>query len=62
MKWPDDVSINTIDGVRIDWKDKWALVRPSNTEPVVRIMTEAKDKKTAEELVDYFKNIAEIKA
>ena len=60
MKWPNDVSINTIDGVRIDWKDKWALVRPSNTEPVVRIMTEAKNKKVAEELVDYIKDIAGI--
>ena len=60
MKWDDDISITTIDGVRIDWKDKWALVRPSNTEPVVRIMTEAKDKKTAEELIDYFRDIAGI--
>ena len=50
-KWPDDVSVNTIDGVRLDWKDKWALIRPSNTEPVVRVMAEAKSKKEAEDLV-----------
>ena len=51
QKWPDDVYINTIDGVRLDWEDKWALIRPSNTEPVVRVMAEAKSKKDAEELV-----------
>jgi len=29
------------DGLRLDWPDKWLLVRPSNTEPIVRIVAEA---------------------
>ncbi len=53
-KWPDDVSINSIDGVRLDWEDKWALIRPSNTEPVVRVLAEAKSQKEAENLIDIF--------
>jgi phosphomannomutase len=34
------------DGLKILWPDKWAHIRPSNTEPIIRIYTEAK---TAEE-------------
>lgn len=34
------------DGLKILWHDKWAQIRPSNTEPIIRIYTEAK---TAEE-------------
>jgi len=30
-----------MDGVRLDWPDKWLLVRASNTEPIVRIIAEA---------------------
>lgn len=45
---------NTSDGIRIDWDDRWVLVRPSNTEPVIRITAEAKTEKTAEDLVAKF--------
>lgn len=45
---------NTIDGIRIDWEDRWVLVRPSNTEPLIRITAEAKNEKTAEALADKF--------
>jgi phosphomannomutase len=38
-----------IDGLRIDFKDWWFLVRPSNTEPVIRLVVEAKDKKTLDQ-------------
>jgi len=37
-----------IDGLRIDFDDWWFLVRPSNTEPVVRLMVEAKSKDVLE--------------
>jgi phosphomannomutase len=30
-----------LDGLRLDWPDKWLLVRASNTEPIVRIFAEA---------------------
>lgn len=35
--------INTIDGVRVDLEDGWILVRPSGTEPKIRITVESKD-------------------
>lgn len=38
------------DGLRIAWNDSWLLLRGSNTEPVVRIITEATCQKRADEL------------
>ncbi len=38
------------DGLRLDWPDKWLLVRPSNTEPIVRAIAEAKSMPDAEQL------------
>lgn len=38
------------DGIRLAWERKWVHVRPSNTEPVVRIIAEAPSRKEAEEL------------
>ena len=50
--------INTEDGVRIDFSDHWVHFRKSNTEPIIRIITEAKDKAKAEELSQkYFDEI-----
>lgn len=40
-----DGKILTIDGVRVDYDDWWFLVRPSNTEPVLRLVVEARTKK-----------------
>ncbi|MFO7721284.1 MAG: phosphoglucosamine mutase [Gillisia sp.] len=51
--------ITTIDGVKIDFEDNWVHLRKSNTEPIIRIYTEAKSEKEAEELAQ--KMIAEIK-
>ncbi len=34
---------NTLDGLRVDWPDKWFHVRVSQTEPIVRIIAEQKD-------------------
>ena len=42
--------VDTQDGLRIDGKDWWLHVRPSNTEPVVRIITEAPTRQRAEEV------------
>jgi len=41
---------NRLDGLRLDWPEKWLLVRPSNTEPIVRIVAEAADRETADAL------------
>lgn len=40
QRWPD-ASVNRLDGLRLDWPDRWVQVRPSNTEPIVRVIAEA---------------------
>ena len=52
--------ITTIDGVKIDFKESWVHLRKSNTEPIIRIYTEALTADTANSLAD--KIISEIKA
>lgn len=42
--------ISTIDGVKIDFADSWAHLRKSNTEPIIRIYTEAKTQQAADDL------------
>ncbi len=48
--------IQTLDGLRVDYPDFWMHVRPSNTEPVVRIQVEGKSEKSAQKA---FKQIME---
>ena len=52
--------ISTIDGVKIDFPENWVHLRKSNTEPIIRIYTEAKSQTEADGLADRI--IAEIKA
>jgi phosphomannomutase len=40
--------VDTQDGIRIDWPTAWVHARPSNTEPIMRIIAEAPDRATAE--------------
>ena len=42
--------IVTVDGIRVEGEDYWFLVRPSGTEPVLRIMVEARSPEKAEQL------------
>ena len=42
---------NTVDGVKIDFEKGWVHLRPSNTEPIIRIYAEAETKAEAEKLV-----------
>ena len=51
--------VNDIDGVKIDFAQSWVHLRKSNTEPIIRIYTEAKSMAEADELAQKF--IAEIK-
>lgn len=44
----------TIDGVKIDFEDSWVHLRKSNTEPIIRVYTEAKTQSIADELADKF--------
>jgi phosphomannomutase len=45
--------IDTQDGIRIDWDKErvWVHARPSNTEPIMRIISEAPDRATAERYI-----------
>lgn len=49
-------NISKIDGVKIDFDEKWVHLRKSNTEPIIRIYTEAKTQKVADELAQFFVN------
>ena len=40
-------TLDDSDGLRIDFKEGWLHVRPSNTEPIARVIAEAKDSLTA---------------
>ncbi len=51
-------NINTEDGLRIDFEDHWVHLRKSNTEPIIRIYTEANSQEKADELsLKYLKEI-----
>ncbi|MFM8252737.1 MAG: phosphoglucosamine mutase [Planctomycetota bacterium] len=45
-----DAQADELDGLRLDWPDRWLLVRASNTEPIVRIIAEAPHAATAAQL------------
>jgi phosphomannomutase len=46
-----DAAADTQDGLRLAWPDRWVHVRPSGTEPIVRVIAEAPDEAGARELV-----------
>ena len=50
----------TIDGLKIDFEESWVHMRKSNTEPIIRIYTEAKTETLAQDLAKQF--IEEIRA
>ena len=47
-----DAKLDTTDGCRFDFDDGWLHLRASNTEPVMRVIVEAKDRRTAEKYMD----------
>ncbi|MBD5239398.1 MAG: phosphoglucosamine mutase [Bacteroidales bacterium] len=49
--------ITDIDGVKIDFADKWVHLRKSNTEPIIRIYSEASTMEQAEELANQIKAV-----
>jgi phosphomannomutase len=49
-------NINEIDGLKIDFKDSWVHLRKSNTEPIIRIYSEAMTEDVANKLVNQIKN------
>ena len=53
-----DAKIDSSDGFRFDFPDAWIHIRSSNTEPIVRVIAEAKDKAVAAKYVDAVLKIA----
>jgi phosphomannomutase len=51
--------IDVQDGIRIDWADSWVHARPSNTEPIMRIIAEAPDRAAAEQRVVMIREVVD---
>ncbi|WP_312991300.1 phosphoglucosamine mutase [Chryseobacterium flavum] len=56
----ENEEVSTVDGVKIDFETNWVHLRKSNTEPIIRIYTEAKSQEEADKLGDDI--IAKIKS
>jgi phosphomannomutase len=54
-----DATGDRLDGLRLDWSDRWLLIRGSNTEPIVRAIAEAP---TAAEATNLCKEAATVLA
>jgi phosphomannomutase len=50
-----EAKVNDIDGVKFDLEEGWVHLRKSNTEPIIRIYSEAPTPQEAEELANRFK-------
>ena len=50
-----DADVSTLDGVKVDLDEGWAHVRASNTEPILRVYTEAASPEAADALAERFK-------
>jgi len=47
-----DAEVDTQDGLRLGWRDRWVHIRPSGTEPVVRVIAEAPTHAEAKKLIE----------
>jgi len=54
-----DQQVNTIDGVKIDFPDRWIHLRKSNTEPIIRIYAEAPNEEEANALAQQIIQVIE---
>jgi len=52
-------NVDTTDGVKIWYDDGWLLIRPSGTEPIIRIFVEAETKRRARDLLEAGKQLTE---
>ena len=48
-----------LDGLKLEWPDRWLLIRGSNTEPIVRFIAEAPTVAQARQLCDQAREIAD---
>ena len=52
QRYKDMAELNTIDGLKLDFEDSWVHIRKSNTEPIVRVYSEAKSEQKANNLAE----------
>jgi len=52
-----DEKVTDIDGVKIDFADSWVHLRKSNTEPIIRIYSEAETMEKADALAEEIKKV-----
>ncbi len=53
-----DASVSRQDGLKLEWSDRWLLVRGSNTEPIVRFIAEAPSVAEAQALCDHARRLS----
>ncbi|TYB30776.1 MAG: phosphoglucosamine mutase, partial [Candidatus Mcinerneyibacterium aminivorans] len=58
LKFEGVINVNKKDGIRFEWEKSWLHIRPSGTEPIIRIIGEAMDERWLREKVNYIKNYA----
>ena len=46
-----DAEVDEQDGLRLSWPDRWVHIRPSGTEPVIRVIAEARTRLEAQALI-----------
>lgn len=51
--------VDVQDGVKLDFAEGWVHIRPSNTEPIVRVYAEARTQEEADHLADHYKTLVE---
>lgn len=51
--------VSNIDGIRVDSEEYWVLIRPSGTEPIIRLTMEAKEKKALDRVHSVAKKLVE---
>ncbi len=59
--WPD-AKVNRVDGLRLDWPDRWVHVRASNTEPAVRVIAESPSEAETKRLCDEAAHALEVES
>lgn len=55
QEWWPDAEVDRTDGLKWVWPDRWIHLRPSNTEPIIRILAEAVEPGAADSLVSDLK-------
>ena len=55
-KYSGKGKVTTLDGLKLDFASSWVHLRKSNTEPIIRIIAEAPEKREADDLVASFTN------